>query len=69
MCNILIDYYRFYYADQRTPAGGFVTFDQLSGSAAAEFYFQLSEGDADIPWYATFVNGKGYTEFLDSTRR
>jgi hypothetical protein len=54
--------YRFYYADERTPEGKGMRF--ISGPGHAEFFHQLAEqegrqGEA----LATFVRGKGYTEF------
>lgn len=41
---------------------------ELSGPGAAEFYLDLVENDAEIPWYATFVSGKGYVHFPETTR-
>jgi hypothetical protein len=61
------DLFRFYYADQHTPDGGPMG-DDVGGPAAAEFYHQLvTEEDHEVPWDATFVEGKGYVNF-DSDR-
>jgi hypothetical protein len=53
---------RFYYADQHTPEGGAMGND-VGGPAAAEFYYQLVTEDVEVPWDATFVEGKGYVNF------
>lgn len=60
-------YRRFFYADERTERGDPVL-DKISGPEAGEFYLSLVEEDADIPWYATFVKGKGFTDFPESRR-
>ncbi|KAM0433392.1 hypothetical protein ACHAPT_004270 [Fusarium lateritium] len=60
--------YKFYYADERNAEGGGVPLDQLSGKAAGEFYWKLAEEKQDIPWFATFVPGKGYVHFPNSSR-
>jgi hypothetical protein len=61
-------HYRFYFADERTTDGKSLSLGELSGPGAAEFYLQLAEGENEIPWYATFVSGKGYIHFPNSTR-
>lgn len=60
---------RFYFADERTADGNSLSLKELSGPGAAEFYLGLAEGDKEIPWHATFVAGKGYVHFPESTRR
>jgi hypothetical protein len=35
----------------------------VGGPAAAEFYYQLVAEDVEVPWDATFVDGKGYVNF------
>ncbi|KAI5459032.1 hypothetical protein BGZ63DRAFT_361000 [Mariannaea sp. PMI_226] len=60
--------YKFYFADERSPEGQGVPSGKLSGKAAGDFYWQLSEEENDIPWFATFVAGKGYVYFPESSR-
>lgn len=36
---------------------------QLDGDAHAEFFAELAQGGAGVPWHATFVKGQGYAEF------
>ncbi|KFA71343.1 hypothetical protein S40288_08962 [Stachybotrys chartarum IBT 40288] len=60
--------YKFHFADERHADGGSVTMQELSGPGAAEFYLDLAEKDAEIPWYATFVAGKGYVHFPETSR-
>lgn len=52
----------FYFADERTPEGAAV-YDEISGEAAAPFYYELAQQKEQGPWEATFVKGKGYVEF------
>lgn len=35
----------------------------VGGPAAAEFYWKLVTENAELPWDATFVEGKGYVDF------
>lgn len=58
----------FYYADERNSEGGGVPLDKLSGVGAGGFYWELAEKKQDIPWFATFVAGKGYVHFPNSSR-
>ncbi|EFZ03293.1 short chain dehydrogenase family protein [Metarhizium robertsii] len=60
--------YKFYYADERTSDGHGVSLEALSGEEAAKFYLDLAEGKQNPPWYATFVRGKGYVYFPESSR-
>jgi hypothetical protein len=53
---------RFYYADER-KADGAAAGEDISGEAAAEFYWELAEGKTGVPWQATYVKGVGYTYF------
>lgn len=59
---------RFYYADERDSEGAGVPLDKLSGEFAGEFYWDLAEKKQDIPWFATYVAGKGYVHFPNSSR-
>jgi len=59
--------YKFFFPDERTASGAPVGGD-VSGSAAASFYLKLVEEENDIPWFATFVDGKGFVDFPDSRR-
>lgn len=36
---------------------------EVGGPAAAEFYWKLVTDNVEVPWDATFVEGKGYMEF------
>lgn len=45
-----------------------MTLAQLSGEEAGNFYLDLVEKDEAVPWFATFVAGKGYTYFANSSR-
>jgi hypothetical protein len=64
-----VEFDRFHFADERTPEGGPITrLEELSRPGAAEFYLELVEGNKDIPWFATFVTGKGFVDF-PGTRR
>ncbi|KAL5336255.1 hypothetical protein BJX70DRAFT_373113, partial [Aspergillus crustosus] len=54
--------YRFFYADERKADGNLVGND-LNGPAHAEFFAQLASHEGNIPWFATFVAGKGYVKF------
>ncbi|KAF5008876.1 hypothetical protein FDECE_4900 [Fusarium decemcellulare] len=60
--------YKFYFADERSPEGHGVPLEKLSGKAAGEFYWELAEKTQDIPWFATYVAGKGYVHFPKSSR-
>ncbi|EEU36453.1 uncharacterized protein NECHADRAFT_81213 [Fusarium vanettenii 77-13-4] len=60
--------YKFFYADERDSKGAGVPLDKLSGVGAGEFYWELAEKKQDIPWFATFVAGKGYVHFPNSSR-
>ncbi|KAI9147256.1 Heterokaryon incompatibility protein s [Paramyrothecium foliicola] len=51
--------YRFHFADERKADCNPLALDELSGSGAGEFYLQLAEEDNGIPWFATFVAGRG----------
>ena len=42
--------------------------DVLSGEYAGDFYWKLAEEKPDIPWFATYVVGKGYVHFPGSSR-
>ncbi|OAL57118.1 hypothetical protein IQ07DRAFT_28151 [Pyrenochaeta sp. DS3sAY3a] len=53
--------YRFFYADER-KADGNSKGNDISGPAHGDFYKQLTE-HVDVPWHATFVEGKGYVKF------
>ncbi|KAK5991478.1 hypothetical protein PT974_09761 [Cladobotryum mycophilum] len=59
--------YKFYFADERTETGDPVG-NAISGPAAAEFYVELADDKKEVPWFATFVPGKGYVDFPDSKR-
>lgn len=59
--------YRFFFADERAATGDPV-YGGISGAAAAEFYLTLAEEGAEIPWYASFVSGKGFVDFAESRR-
>ncbi|KAI0403514.1 hypothetical protein F4802DRAFT_571692 [Xylaria palmicola] len=54
--------YRFFYADERKADGDSVG-GELHGDAHGEFYAQLAAHEGDVPWLATFVDGKGYVKF------
>lgn len=51
----------FFYADER-KADGSSKGNDVSGPAHGDFYKQLTE-HVDVPWHATFVEGKGYAKF------
>ena len=53
---------RFYYADQRKADGAPIG-TAISGSAHADFYYELAQRKEQGPWDATFVEGKGYVDF------
>mgnify|MGYP001590682130 CR=1 FL=1 len=53
---------RFFYADER-HADGKNKGMNLDGDAHGEFYVQLADHEANVPWQATFVKGKGYVKF------
>jgi hypothetical protein len=53
---------RFYWADERKADGGPANLD-ISGEAAADFYWELAEGKTEVPWRATHVKGVGYVHF------
>ena len=53
--------YRFYYVDERTPAGK--AMHGISGPAHAEVFLELAENEDQGEALATFVRGKGYTRF------
>ena len=55
---------RFFYADERYEDGS-MKGAAIDGGAHADFYAQLAtrEGNAGVPWYATFVKDKGYVGF------
>ncbi|PMD37717.1 hypothetical protein L207DRAFT_464162, partial [Hyaloscypha variabilis F] len=54
--------YRFFYADERTGDGGLKGM-ALDGPAHGEFYAQLANHEANVPWQATFVKDKGFVQF------
>ncbi|KFY93873.1 hypothetical protein V500_03501 [Pseudogymnoascus sp. VKM F-4518 (FW-2643)] len=54
--------FRFFYADERHADGKNKGMD-LDGDAHGEFYAQLADHEANVPWQATFVKGKGYVKF------
>jgi len=56
--------FNFYYSDER-KADGSVAGAGISGSAHAEFYYELSQKKEQGPWDATFVPGKGYVDFAE----
>lgn len=53
----MIEYARFFFADERTKDGGPVG-KVPNGESHAQFYLDLVEGKQDVPYYATFVEGK-----------
>lgn len=53
---------RFFYADERYADGKNKGMD-IDGDAHGEFYAQLADHEANVPWQATFVKGKGYVKF------
>ena len=55
---------RYFFIDERTLEGK-PMFTGLGGQAHADFFFSLAERktSGEVPWKATFVSGKGYTEF------
>ncbi|KAI0968472.1 hypothetical protein F4678DRAFT_200643 [Xylaria arbuscula] len=53
---------RFFYADERFEDGRSKG-GEIDGPAHADFYEQLANHEANIPWLATFVKGKGYVKF------
>ncbi|THW78429.1 NAD(P)-binding protein [Aureobasidium pullulans] len=53
--------YRFYYVDERTPAGK--AMHGVPGPAHAEFFLELAEKGDQGEALATFVRGNGYTRF------
>jgi hypothetical protein len=67
MC-LLTSNTRFFFADERSSEGSSLSLQQLSGTGAGDFYLQLAEDSKDIPWFATFVTGKGYVHFPESSR-
>jgi hypothetical protein len=36
---------------------------ELDGPAHGEFFADLVKGESEVPWLATFVQGKGYVQF------
>jgi hypothetical protein len=61
--NLVLNSFRFYYADERTPEGGPVL-GNIDAEAHADFYKQLvDDHDSSIPWHATFAKGRGYVNF------
>jgi hypothetical protein len=58
----LITVSRFYYADERKEDGAPIG-TAISGSAHANFYYELAQRKEQGPWDATFVEGKGYVDF------
>ncbi|KAM5354959.1 hypothetical protein ACJ41O_001605 [Fusarium nematophilum] len=60
--------YKFWFADERDAEGHALPLDRLSGKEAGEFYWKLAEEKLDIPWFATYVVGKGYVYFPGSSR-
>ncbi|KAJ2985674.1 hypothetical protein NUW58_g5406 [Xylaria curta] len=54
--------YRFFYADERRENGDSMG-TAINGPAHADFYARLANHEANVPWHATFVNGKGYVQF------
>ncbi|KAH7084992.1 hypothetical protein BKA63DRAFT_559656 [Paraphoma chrysanthemicola] len=57
---------RFYYVDERTPAGKATP--HISGPAHAEYFLHLAEKDGQSDPFATFVRGKGYVKFESNDR-
>ncbi|EHK96923.1 putative Uncharacterized oxidoreductase T05C12.3 [Glarea lozoyensis 74030] len=51
------DGFKFYYADERKPDGGFIS-QEISGENHGKFYLKLAEGAAGVPWDATFVGSE-----------
>ena len=51
----------FYYADERTEAGG--PMPGATAAAHAETYVKLAESKEQLEWQYTFVNGNGYKKF------
>ncbi|KAH8665423.1 hypothetical protein BGZ61DRAFT_431325 [Ilyonectria robusta] len=60
--------YKFWFADERDVEGRGVPIDVLSGEYAGDFYWKLAEETPEIPWFATYVVGKGYVHFPNSSR-
>ncbi|KAL3458329.1 hypothetical protein BJX64DRAFT_301981 [Aspergillus heterothallicus] len=54
--------YRFFYVDERNADASFKG-NALDGDAHAEFFAQLAKHEGNVPWWATFVKGKGYVKF------
>ncbi|TAQ91473.1 hypothetical protein B7494_g164 [Chlorociboria aeruginascens] len=54
--------YRFYYADERKANGAPISLE-ISGKAAAEFYYELVQRKEQGNWNAKFVEGKGEVDF------
>ena len=59
---LIANWNSFFYADQRTPEGGPMN-NEVNGPAHGEFYAELVKGEKEVPWLATFVQGRGYVEF------
>lgn len=53
---------RFFYADERNVDGTLKGM-KVDGPAHGQFYAQLAGQVETVPWHATFVKDKGYTEF------
>jgi hypothetical protein len=37
--------------------------NEVNGPAHGEFYAELVKGEREVPWLATFVQGRGYVKF------
>ena len=48
---------RFFFADERMSDGG-PMMSGPDGQSHADMYLALAEGKNDLPYFATFVNGK-----------
>ena len=57
----ILNYYRFYYGDERKADGTAIY--RVDGEAHANIYWKLSEEKTHGPWMQTFVKGVGYTKF------
>ncbi|KAK1060372.1 hypothetical protein LTR74_011915 [Friedmanniomyces endolithicus] len=53
---------KFHYVDERMADGRPAIHPYVDGPAHAEFFLELM-GTTEVPWLATFVAGKGYTDF------
>ena len=64
--NALKDKSHWYFADERLPTGKPVM-RALDGEAHGDAYYDLAMGKEQGPWNYTFVKGKGYRKFPDTT--